>query len=95
MIDVERLDDATDPYQFDVRIHDDASQTTHRVTLPAKEHERIAPNHDPDALVEASMRFLLDREPKESILSSFEITTINRYFPGYEDTIHEYLDTPP
>lgn len=86
---------STDPHAFEVHIQDADSQTTHHVTLPTEDHQRIAPDHDPDALVEASFRYLLDHEPKEAILSRFEITTINRYFPGYEDAIHAYLENGP
>ena len=42
---------------------------------------------DKEQLVTASFEFLLEREPKESILSSFDLTLINRYFPEYTKTI--------
>lgn len=38
-------------------------------------------------LVEASFAFLLEREPKESILREFDLTVIGRYFPEYEQEI--------
>ncbi|PJE50484.1 MAG: hypothetical protein COV29_03695 [Candidatus Yanofskybacteria bacterium CG10_big_fil_rev_8_21_14_0_10_36_16] len=41
----------------------------------------------PEELVQESFRFLLEREPKESILSQFNLQTIQRYFPEYENTI--------
>ena len=34
-----------------------------------------------------SFRFLLEREPKESILRSFDLTVISRYFSEYEREI--------
>jgi hypothetical protein len=37
--------------------------------------------------VEESFRFLLEREPKESILRRFNLTVISRYFPEYEREI--------
>jgi hypothetical protein len=40
--------------------------------------------------VRAAFRFLLEREPKESILSSFDITIISRYFPGFEQDLSTY-----
>jgi len=40
-----------------------------------------------EELVRRSFEFLLEREPKESILSEFDITVISRYFPGYEAEI--------
>jgi len=41
----------------------------------------------PEELVRKSFEFLLEREPKESILREFEITVISRYFPYYETEI--------
>ena len=41
----------------------------------------------PIDLVRRSFAFLLEREPKESILRSFELPEIGRYFPDYERTI--------
>ena len=49
--------------------------------------ERYAPGATPEALVEASFRFLLEREPKESILRSFDVSVIGRYFPEFEREI--------
>ena len=37
------------------------------------------------------MRFLLDREPKESILSAFDMSVVRRYFPGFDDAFPRYL----
>jgi hypothetical protein len=41
--------------------------------------------------LEAAFRFLLDREPKESILGRFEVTVISRYFPEFERELPRYL----
>jgi hypothetical protein len=49
---------------------------------------RLAPGaSDPEDLVRRSFAFLLEREPKESILRRFELPLIGRYFPEYERTI--------
>ena len=37
------------------------------------------------------MRFLTDREPKEAILSAFDIGVIRRYFPDFDDAFPGYL----
>jgi len=34
--------------------------------------------------VRESFRFLLEREPKESILREFDLSVIKRYFPDYD-----------
>jgi hypothetical protein len=41
----------------------------------------------PETLVRASFEFLLEREPPSSILRSFDLTDIGRYFPEYEREI--------
>jgi hypothetical protein len=67
---------------------DDDSATTHDVTVPGPDWERFGRAFDTrEQLVEASFRFLLEREPKESILRSFELGAIERYFPDYAATI--------
>ena len=44
-----------------------------------------------ETLVEKSFAFLLAREPNTSILRSFELPVIGRYFPDYEPTIKKML----
>ena len=52
------------------------------------DYERLAGGQaSPEELVTESFRFLLEREPKESILRSFDIMVIGRYFPEYEREI--------
>lgn len=42
---------------------------------------------EPEKLVLRSFKFLLAREPKESILGQFDLSVIQKYFPEYEDKI--------
>jgi hypothetical protein len=63
----------------------DGSASRHEVTVTRAVFERLAPGaDDPEDLVRRSFTFLLAREPKESILRSFELPVIGRYFPEYE-----------
>jgi hypothetical protein len=81
-----------DLYEFKVTIREGRSATQHRVTLARADYERLAAGQaSPEALVTESFRFLLEREPKESILRSFDLTVISRYFPGYEREIQRRL----
>jgi hypothetical protein len=41
--------------------------------------------------LEAAFCFLLDREPKESILGHFDATMISRYFPEFYRELPRYL----
>ena len=65
--------------------------STHLVTVAPSDLERLAEGRSVEALLEASFRFLLDREPKESIMGRFDLSVISRYFPDYESTIADYL----
>ena len=66
----------------------DGSSSRHEVTVTRAVLERLAPGaDDPVDLVRRSFAFLLEREPKESILRSFDLPEIGRYFPEYERTI--------
>ena len=79
-------------YEFDVTVREGRGETHHRVTLSRDDYERLAGEEaTPEALVTESFRFLLEREPKESILRSFDLTVINRYFPEYEREIRRRL----
>ncbi len=88
-ISVTRIAD-DDPLTFDVLISDAKSQTRHRVTLAKLDFARLGGESGPERLIEASFRFLLDREPKEAILARFDISVIARYFPEFETTLAAY-----
>jgi hypothetical protein len=79
---------ADDGWACAVAVGDDAGATRHRVRVGAGDLERLAPGTDrPERLVEASFEFLLEREPRTSILRAFDLTEIGRYFPEYEREI--------
>jgi hypothetical protein len=90
-VDVKRTNDGT-PYEFLVTVQEGGTSTQHRVTLRRADFERLsAGKASPEALVRESFHFLLEREPKESILRSFDLTLIGRYFPTYEREITSRL----
>jgi len=71
-----------------VTVTDHGASREFEVGVTAAELARFAPGAtDPTELVRRSFEFLLAREPKESILSSFGLSTIVRYFPEYEREI--------
>jgi hypothetical protein len=62
--------------------------TRHDVRVTRDDADRLAPGTtDPTELVRRSFVFLLEREPRESILRSFDLSDIGRYFPEYERQI--------
>ncbi len=81
-----------DPLAFDVTIRDGKSESRHRVTMAQAVFENLTGGtHAPEECIEAAFRFLLDREPKESILGRFDVTIIARYFPEFERELATYL----
>lgn len=87
MIEVKQIDETT----FEVTVEADTT-TVHRVTVDPEVHERLTNGSVPPAeLVRESFEFLLEREPNTSILSSFELPVIGRYFPEYEREIRGRL----
>lgn len=72
--------------RFDVRVtDDDGTATEHEVTLSRADHERFGGGFpSPATFIRACFDFLLEREPKESILRSFDISQIATYFPEFE-----------
>ena len=77
--------------EFSVVVSEGASATSHVVRASKAELARLAPGAKPQRVLEAAFRFLLEREPKESILSRFEIGVISRYFPEFERELGSYL----
>lgn len=83
------IDPKADPQQFQVEVvSEDNSRTTHQVTLGKDLYARLTGGlKSPEELVKASFEFLLEREPKESILGSFDLSEIQKYYPEYETLI--------
>ena len=76
---------------YRVTVEEGASQTTHDVTVTPDDVERYAPGVSAERLLKGSFEFLLEREPKESILSRFDLPMIERYFSDYPAKINEKL----
>ena len=72
-----------------VSVAEHGSESRHSVTLTRDDFQRLTAGggETPRDLVRRSFEFLLARESKESILRSFALTDIGRYFPEYERDI--------
>jgi len=78
--------------EFRVTVSEGATQSSHRVTVQPKDYERIAAGKvDGAGLVKMAFEFLLEHEPKESILREFDLMVIVRYFPSFEREIASRL----
>lgn len=81
-----------DDWRCTVTIGDDPAATRHQVAVSGEDLVRLAPaGTSVERLVEASFAFLLEREPRESILRQFDLPVIARYFPAYEREIRRRL----
>jgi hypothetical protein len=80
------------PDRFRVRVIENQTQTSHLVTAKHADCERItAGKIEPAELVKRSFEFLLENEPKESILARFDLSVIARYFPAFEGEMKRRL----
>jgi hypothetical protein len=87
-IEVEKIDLS----KFRVRVIEAGSETTHDVTVSPNDYTRLTNGKiELEEVVRRSFEFLLEREPKESILTRFDLSVIGRYFPEYEREIRRRL----
>ena len=78
-----------DVYEVEVAA---AQPTRHCITAEVGDVECLTGGKaSAERLIEESFRFLLERESNTSILRSFRITDISRYFPEYEREIRRRL----
>jgi len=88
MIEVKRKNEQ----EFVVTIKERDSKTKHAVTLNDRYYQDLTDGKiTREELIKRSFEFLLEREPKESILSEFNLRIINNYFPEYEKKILKIL----
>lgn len=93
MVDIHiQAEQKGDGWVAQVVVTEEGSESRHTVTVPRAAYQQLTQGRVAvGPLVKASFEFLLENEPKESILSSFDIMTIARYFPVYPKTIQKRL----
>ena len=91
MIEI-RQTSAPDPLAFTVTVREAKGETRHNVTMTQETFRALSSGkHSAEELIDAAFRFLLDREPKESILARFDVSVIARYFPEFARELPRYL----
>jgi hypothetical protein len=84
---------ATNGWLCQVTVADGGTETRHSVSFSRADFQRLSRSGEtPESLVRRSFEFLLRRERKESILRTFALPEIGRYFPEYEADIHKPRD---
>ena len=87
-ISIKKLTD--DVFQVTVA---DSMTTTHEVTVTDQSLTDLTENKmTKTQLLKFSFNFLLDREPNTSILSSFDINVISKYFSDYRVEVRRWCD---
>jgi hypothetical protein len=85
-----RAEPSGDGWKCLVTVEQGGDRSTHTVTVNRGDAERWAGGTgigDIQDLVLRSFDFLLEREPPSSILKTFDLATIQRYFPEYDRLI--------
>lgn len=80
-------------WKFRVGVQEEDSKTEHTVTMQKEFYALMSDDSgaSPEDIVEQSFEFLLEREPKESILRQFDIAVIGTYFPEYAAELKKKL----
>lgn len=71
--------------KFRVDVSEGGSRTSHEVTVRPEVVSGLGWPGTLEELIRRSFEFLLARERKESILRSFDLAVISRYFPEFDD----------
>lgn len=78
--------------EYRVTVDEGGSQSAHTVRVDAAYAAKLTGGQaTEEELLRRSFEFLLEREPKESILARFELPVISRYFPEYEREIRSRM----
>ena len=68
-------------------------ETRHRVTMSQEYYRTLCgATVTHEFVLVTAFKFLLEREPNTAILTAFDITDINTYFPEFEEEIKGRLD---
>jgi hypothetical protein len=78
-----RCEADADGYRCTVDVSDATGTTHHLVRVSRQDFDRWRRGRSAEELVRDSFNFLLEREPKESILREFDLSVIQRYFPDF------------
>ena len=84
-IQIESAGEGSGATRFRVTIREGDSASDHVVSVTEGDYRRMGEGFGSyEDFVRATFEFLLEREPKDSILAEFDVSVIPRYFPEYE-----------
>jgi hypothetical protein len=78
--------------EFQVVVVEGTSRSKHQVMLKERDYARLSGGKiQPQELIVRSFEFLLEHEPKESILPRFDLLDIAHYFPSFEREVRQRM----
>ncbi|MDP3997352.1 MAG: hypothetical protein U1C49_00955 [Candidatus Andersenbacteria bacterium] len=81
-----------DPWEFEVTLlEEDTVLGEYTVTMTAQEYDKYASDMEPEEIVKATLKFLLDREDPEMIMDRFRLKDVENYFPDYPRAVGDYF----
>ncbi|MBI2035977.1 MAG: hypothetical protein HYT12_04860 [Candidatus Liptonbacteria bacterium] len=87
-IKVRKQSPADDGWQFIVEVGEEEGKQEHTVLMDRDYWQKLTKGVGaPADLIKKSFEFLLKREPKESILKSFDLRDIKKHFSDFEREI--------
>jgi hypothetical protein len=86
---IQPTNEAPEWWEFEVEVKEEKSSTSHTVSMSKEFYSKITGGQpiEPQEVIRKTFMFLLDREAKETILGRFDLSSVSRYFPDYEDVI--------
>lgn len=98
-VKVQKQSPTDEGWQFIVWLGEEEDKSEHIVVLDREYWQKLTKGvGSPADLVKKSFEFLLKRESRGSILKSFDLRVIRKYFPEYEHEItpeEPYLEARP
>lgn len=89
-IQIQKTGENEEGFAFSVAIEEAGSRSTHQVTLSRRDLRELGvETESPDQFVRRCLEWLLEREPKESILARFDVREISQYFPRFSEEIRK------
>lgn len=93
-ITIEKETATSSGWKFVVKVISVDSTTEHAVTISKEDWQSLTEELiTPQELVVKSFEFLLARESNESILRTFDVTVISKYFPDFPAEIKKALNS--
>ena len=84
--------DPEDPDTYRVTVTDGGSESVHEVRAAQDDIAQLGGGAAAETVIAESFRFLLEREPQESIMAEFELPVISRFFPEYPQEMRLRLE---